>query len=180
MDISCWKMRGAYWLTYCLHCGKETLLYANNRDLVRYEIWETSTKLTISAIPGPRRSHWLSICSIMELMKVEFFLAASWVSVMNLMQSSHTWLSFCRNTLISCNDPYTTISPQTTDWGERADLGAGLLLLIDVLLRVKELRDVQEQRTNSLGQIHFRNLIGHELSFGKNLLLGYTQAKSAT
>lgn len=46
------------------------------------------------------------------------------------------------------------------------------------LLGVEQLRDVEQEGADTLVQVHFRDLIGHELSFSQSFLLGHTQAQS--
>lgn len=51
--------------------------------------------LTISDMPGPRSSHWLSTCASRVLINEELALASSWVSEMKVTQSWHTSLPVC-------------------------------------------------------------------------------------
>lgn len=52
--------------------------------------------------------------------------------------------------------------------------------LVGFLLGVEKLRDIEQERVDTLGQVHFRNLIGHELRFSQSFLLGDAQTQSTT
>lgn len=52
--------------------------------------------------------------------------------------------------------------------------------VLGFVLGVEKLRDVDQERVDTLGQVHIGNLIGHELSFSQSFLLGDAQTQSAT
>lgn len=79
--------------------------------------------LTMSAMPGPSRSHWFSRFSMRPSINEVLLFASAWASVRNLTQSSHTaLLSSWRK---SRDQMKTTINNNNTTGGEHIALHVG-------------------------------------------------------